>query len=532
MLLGLVIALAGTDAMAASPEQDKLRAELEALKIENARQAERMRALEERLRALETGAPSPSAEAPSSAIQAPTVTDRARVLVENEYQHDTESREQSLLTGEHPYAGRVQEVLQGFMDIHGYFRAGYGRNSNGGSMVGFQAPGASAKYRLGNEADSYGEITFGKNFYGEDAFKVDAAAGEITAANGPIGRFQTTLAAYTPIQDAISSGSASFSFAEIWGSVGNVISSQPSLKFWAGNRYYRRHDIHINDFYFSNMSGTGGGFEDLKLANGKLAFAWIGTPGSSGVSSAPEPDATNKAGFSKTSFDLRLYDMEVPLGRGEVGLVFSRATSGLDSSGNTAPEATGFSGMFIHTRQGVFSEDGINKASIQFGTGAAKTLTSGFETFTLNGQTFIRPDDPDSWRLRITESFTANLSESLSLGPVFIYQITDYAGDEGKVQWLSAGVRPIWHFNQHISLALEAGSDWVDDENAGTNGVLYKVTFAPQVSLGGNFMSRPVIRAFVTYAHWSDDFVGLVGGTDFANEMDGLTAGMHMEVWW
>ena len=87
--------------------------------------------------------------------------------MEKEYQHDTESREQSLLTAEHPYAGRVQEVLQGFMDIHGYFRAGYGRNSNGGSMVGFQAPGASAKYRLGNEADSYGEITFGKNFYGE-----------------------------------------------------------------------------------------------------------------------------------------------------------------------------------------------------------------------------------------------------------------------------------------------------------------------------------------------------------------------------
>ena len=99
----------------------------------------------------------------------------------------------------------------------------------------------------------------------KDAFKVDDAEGEITAGSGPIGRFQTTLAAYTPIQDAISSGSANFTFAEIWGSVGNVISTQPSLKFWAGNRYYRRHDIHLNDFFFSNMSGTGGGFEDLKL---------------------------------------------------------------------------------------------------------------------------------------------------------------------------------------------------------------------------------------------------------------------------
>ena len=54
LLLGLIIALAGTDAAAASTEADKLRAELEALKIENARQAERMRVLEERIRALET----------------------------------------------------------------------------------------------------------------------------------------------------------------------------------------------------------------------------------------------------------------------------------------------------------------------------------------------------------------------------------------------------------------------------------------------------------------------------------------------
>jgi maltoporin len=531
LFVGLIITLAGSDVAAASTEADKLRAEFEALKIENARQAERMRVLEERLRTLETNAQSPT-EAPPTAVQALAATDRARVLVEKEYQQDTESRELSLLTADHPYAGRVQEVLQGFMDIHGYFRAGYGRNSNGGSMVGFQAPGASAKYRLGNEADTYGEITFGKNFYGDDAFKVGAAAGEITATNGPIGRFQTTLAAYTPIQDAISSGAANFSFAEIWGSVGNVVSRQPSLKFWAGNRYYRRHDIHLNDFFFSNMSGTGGGFEDMKLKNGKLAFAWIGTPGSSGVSSAPDPDAANKAGFSKTSFDLRFYDIDVPLGRGEVGIVVSRASSGLDSRGNTAPEATGFSGMFIHTRRGVFSVDGINKASIQFGTGAAKTLTSGFETFTVNGQSFIRADDPDSWRLRITENFTANLSDSFSLGPVFIYQLTDYAGDEGKVRWVSVGARPIWHIDQHISIALEAGGDWIDDDNAQTNGVLYKVTLAPQVSLGGRFMSRPVIRAFVTYAHWSEDFIGLVGGTDFANEIDGLTAGMHMEVWW
>jgi hypothetical protein len=53
---------------------------------------------------------------------------------------------------------------------------------------------------------------------------------------------------------------------------------------------------------------------------------------------------------------------------------------------------------------------------------------------------------------------------------------------------------------------------------------------APQVSLGRRFMSGSYYSRRVSYASWSDDFVGLIGGTDFANESDGLTAGMHMEV--
>ncbi len=37
-------------------------------------------------------------------------------------------------------------------EFHGYFRSGYGLNSAGGQQVAFEAPGADAKYRLGNEA--------------------------------------------------------------------------------------------------------------------------------------------------------------------------------------------------------------------------------------------------------------------------------------------------------------------------------------------------------------------------------------------
>ncbi len=45
-------------------------------------------------------------------------------------------------------------------------------------------------------------------------------------------------------------------------------------------------------------------------------------------------------------------------------------------------------------------------------------------------------------------------------------------------------------------------------------------------------MSRPSIRAFFTYAVWSDDFVGQVGGLDYRSDNHGLTYGVQMEGWW
>ena len=52
----------------------------------------------------------------------------------------------------------------GTFEFHGYFRSGYGLNSDGGQQVAFQAPGADAKYRLGNEAETYGEFIFVNNW--------------------------------------------------------------------------------------------------------------------------------------------------------------------------------------------------------------------------------------------------------------------------------------------------------------------------------------------------------------------------------
>jgi maltoporin len=340
------------------------------------------------------------------------------------------------------------------------------------------------------------------------------------------------ISVFNPYQDLLSSGSTSFGLPEIFGSIGNVVAAQPSMKFWAGSRYYRRQDIHISDFFYYNMSGTGGGIEDFESPVGKLAFAWIGASSSSGFSDLPQPDPNNKAGFAKGNWDFRLYDVALPLGKGEFGAVYAHADSGLDANGRSAPPSDGGSFTFLHTAERFISDDGANKFSLQFGTGPAKTFTSGFETFTLTNGLFIRPDANNSWRFRVTEHFTANLDEHFSIGPALVYQITDYADGNGLVQWMSAGVRPIIHLNKYFNLAFEGGVDWVKNPGAGTSDYLCKFTFAPQVSLGDRFFSRPVLRTFVTYAHWGDDFRGQVGGNDYATEKEGLTFGVQMEAWW
>jgi maltoporin len=119
-----------------------------------------------------------------------------------------------------------------------------------------------------------------------------------------------------------------------------------------------------------------------------------------------------------------------------------------------------------------------------------------------------------------------------SISPVLLYQATDYKQYGGMQHWFSAGVRPQAHFNEYVSLAFEPFIDWTDNKDTNISDYLFKMTFAPQVSLGNHFMSRPAIRGFVTYARWGNGFKGQVGGPDYANSTQGWTWGVQMESWW
>jgi maltoporin len=58
---------------------------------------------------------------------------------------------------------KLETTMKAF-EFHGYFRSGFGGNGKGGQQVAFQAPGAGAKYRLGNETETYSELIFVNNW--------------------------------------------------------------------------------------------------------------------------------------------------------------------------------------------------------------------------------------------------------------------------------------------------------------------------------------------------------------------------------
>lgn len=338
-----------------APEVDAIRREMEQLRRDY---EERIKKLEDRLKAVETARPAPASAPTVPPVAAPVIATapagqatsgstnvaktmspeaveaaaKGRDFARAQYARNTETREAAILADDNQVVHtRLESVLHNYIDFGGYFRAGYGRNNEGGPQAAFQAPGALAKYRLGNEVENYGELIVGKDWYLPGTFSLDPKLRPDGTPEGPIAHAQVRMAFVDPYSSFNSGTDTQVTFPEAWGSIGNVVRSQPSMKFWAGNRYYRRHDTYIDDFFYYNMSGAGGGIEDLELPFGKFAAAWIGAGSASGLyAEVPQPDPLNTAGFNKANTVLSLYDVKVPFGTAEFGAVYSYASSGLD----------------------------------------------------------------------------------------------------------------------------------------------------------------------------------------------------------
>jgi len=401
---------------------------------------------------------------------------------------------------------KLQEQL-GTFEFHGYFRSGYGLNSVGGQQVAFEAPGAGAKFRLGNEAETYAELIFVNNWvnpeHGSDRAWIRSEF--MVEAN------TTNSANYANFANG--TGNDQFRFREAFVQAGNVLESQPNAKFWAGERYYRRQHIDIDDFYPLDMSGYGAGVEDIDLRIGKLAVAFI---------SGARPDiVTSNGNLAKSNIDVRLYDLKGPAGLWAGWFDYTTSKGGNTPTG-TVPTTDGYAFGLRHQR--LEWHGGYHSFSIQYGTGAASNFGTNI-------------DDPTPYvnsakKLLVTEQVVFQANDRFAIMPIFVYQRSkDGDPQHDWNQWVSFGARPEVFFTKHLSLAFEAGFDHTHSPGQ-YDGWLRKYTIAPQIGAGRKFFSRPVLRAFLTYADWSDGFRGFVGGTPYLDRTSGLTYGVQAEHWW
>ena len=399
----------------------------------------------------------------------------------------------------------------------GYIRSGFGVDGKGGPLDVFMAPNSEAKYRLGNEAETYAELL-----------------GQYFLEDRQGARFETDvrLALVSPTSKS-NSFTTTTSIREAFVRACGIIKKDPELAFWAGQRFYERLEIHIKDYWPRDMSGFGGGVENISLGSfGRLNVAYLG-----GSIDQLNPDGTvipiNQFSLNKTTLDLFLHDIKI--GFGTLGLTadlsrFSGDRIQTEGGDYEILSNVGWSAGLIHRYE---FEGGRNILHLFYGTGASydnlAIIREPMGITHLPGEVL----DPSGFRkFRIIEDLQINLTPHFSMLGVVLYQKLNNNMPQNEIlDWFSAGVRPVWFINKYFALVGELGMDYTSQEGL-IQGSLWKITLAPQISPLNKILTRPAIRAYVSYARWSEDFVGSVASLSYPDSRQGFSMGLQMEVWW
>ena len=437
------------------------------------------------------------------------------------------------------------------VELHGYMRAGVGRSSNGGEQGSFYLPGAinnpsgGPGYRLGNEEDNYFELA------------VDVKAYEKGSTNFKL-HFRPTFRQYNDARDASvdaggnvdnshSAGQNQMIYLrEAWGEANGVLGDSSFLKdasLWMGRRFYQRHDIHMIDFYYWNNSGDGVGIENVDVGLGKFSYAYIqadrnnvATSWDGGVSGwAHFPGTLNSDVFNfngkvlVASHDLRWSGLNPWQGASfTLGFQYNEP-SVRKGTGNDTYNHIGRRWHLEYQQSGILGGD--NKVYYTKGDGSTFWNWYNPELNTRN-----------NWWMLMDNLFIQP-TKNLGIGAVAIHRVQSedptQPGHRDMI-WNSIGVRPVWFFTKHISLAAELGEDHfkVSGDGSFADGKtrnLTKKTLALQFSPQASWWSRPVLRLFVTKANWNHEATawGTPSGLGvFGNTNQGTTFGAQLEAWW
>ncbi|ADI78279.1 MULTISPECIES: maltoporin [Pantoea] len=409
------------------------------------------------------------------------------------------------------------------VDFTGYARSGIGWTGSGGEQQCFQATGAQSKYRLGNECETYAELKLGQEVWkeGDKSFY-----------------FDTNVAYSVAQQNDWEATSPAFREANVKGK--NLIDALPGSTIWAGKRFYQRHDVHMIDFYYWDISGPGAGLEDVDLGFGKLSFAATRSSEAGGSYTFSSDRIRDFATSTANDvFDVRLAGLETNTdGVLELGVDYGRANARDDYRLEDGASKDGWMFTAEHTQSML---KGYNKFVLQYATDALTSQGKGVPQGTSlnnNGDMY-----------RILDHGAISLAERWDLMYVAMYQNIDLDNNRGT-EWYTVGVRPMYKWTPIMSTLLELGYDNVKSQQAGERNGQYKVTLAQQWQAGDSIWSRPALRLFATYAKWDEkwgyskdnagdlttfasaDSTGNGILTNSRGNNDEVTFGAQMEIWW
>lgn len=382
--------------------------------------------------------------------------------------------------------------LCGAWEFKGYGRSGLGGADVGGRQGCFQLPGAPAKYRLGNECEDYWELQLS-----DDVYK--GADGTTLKLEG-----MASLTHYYDRSPSFDGDNGRARLPQLWAALQPTALNGGSL--WAGRRYYKRHDVHINDFYYWNPSGIGFGLEDLPVGPYTFSYAFLRED------TIDQPDKANRHDFNLGGLKTN------PGGAVELGLSY------VQKAGQVRGAHSGWSFTAEHVQDGFLG--GENRLVGQYGQGPGTGL----------GQTGPLTQDRHTRSLRVLDTVIWQITERFG-GQVLALVQRDRL-PEGERTWRSFGIRPAYAFSEHFKFVVEAGQDSIEPEHGATRR-LTKFTVAPTLSVGPAFMTRPEVRLYYTYAQWNraaqeaaepGDTLSETGVFDASRH--GSNFGVQLETWW
>lgn len=431
------------------------------------------------------------------------------------------------------------------VDFHGYFRSGVGVSGDG-DMVKYNVNKVG---RLGNENDTYGEVQLGQEVFNKDGktFYVDSMFA--MASNGSNDWEGTGTVCNFDAKQC--NGDSDFALRQFNVQAKGLLGFAPEATLWAGKRYYQRHDIHISDFYYWNISGAGAGIEGIQAGPGKVSFAWVrndrsaadvfGQYTKTGVNKKPvldangnptgnyveDPTYTKNEDVNVNTLDLRYAGIplwsEASLELGVDYALVNETEAQKPLKNNNMKDGVM---LTAELTQGILG--GFNKTVLQYGTeGYSKNFA-----FYGDGSWYGAEAKDGADGFRIINHGVISLGDSWDLSHQVVYGIGNEMWDgNDKYETFSVVARPVYKWTDTVKTIFEAGyhkdtATPLSGSDSSTDGQKY--TVAQAFAAGKGFWARPEIRVFASYLTVGDQ------GTPFNSGKDDNTwnFGVQAEAWW